>query len=355
MQISDLAEVVLATLSKYHKGGPLNLAQTNQHYASLDFFKRAKKYVGTDQKWFAITSDDGSFANHGPFGTWTPNSTDDGVEITAGWKQFIFGLSYDLIQMQLQASDEVKLYDIIKAKFDRSWLSFADGIEGQIWNRPVDSTNSAGHLLGIPYWVTMAGATSTMKLSDTELTGFSSGIGGLTVATAPNWANWNKTHVDMSYTDGIDGLRRFAEKSKYMAPMNVDYLKTGGTPRRAIYTGIDNKLTIENVARSQNQNIGADVAHYDGKSNFHGMPIEWVPKLDESAYNGALYCLDLGNIEYAGVKGAHMERFSNEGATNMNQPTVVSTAWVSAGQMRAHDRRSHYVSATATFGVTGRI
>lgn len=152
-----------------------------------------------------------------------------------------------------------------------------DTIEANFWGAPVNVANTP---IGLFAYVVKEGATSTVGLNGGNHTAFPSGVGGLSSTTYDQYKNWNFTYAAVTQADAIMKMRIAAEQADFMPPYAYPALEN--TPTEEVYTGMENWISLTNAATAQNQNVGPDIAYYDGRALFHGAPITRVPRLDEA-------------------------------------------------------------------------
>ena len=244
-----------------------------------------------------------------------------------------------------------RIYDLMKSKRAGADGAMIELLEGKAWATPSSSSDKL-EFYGIPYWV----------VKNTS-TGFNGGapsghttVGNLTPGTVNNWKNYTVTYTTVDKTDLIPKLRTAIRKCDFKQVLDIEsYRKMKKTYR--LYVNESTVASFETVGEAQNENLGRDVAPYDGgllnkrgitgvaefdgDLTFRRRPIIYAPRLDNDTQN-PIYGLDHSSIYF------HVEAKCNMKETPAIRHPSKHTVWQVfkdlRGQFCCFDRRSQFVA-----------
>ncbi len=200
---------------------------------------------------------------------------------------------------------------------------------------------ATNHLWGVQAWVVMAGATTTPGLNGLDPSAFPLGVGGISSATYPNYANNNVLYSAVSKTDFVRKARKLFYLSNWVPP--VAYPSSSDDSRYGLYTTYDNVEATEELAESQNDQATPrnDVAFMDGMAMIRRTPLTPVPQLDADTTNRPCFGIDWGTFKIVFLRGEYMYR--QNPIRLQNQPRTIATNIWNSFQCLAPDRRRNFV------------
>jgi hypothetical protein len=137
--------------------------------------------------------------------------------------------------------------------------------------------------------------------------------------------------------------RKAATFTHFEPPVSTPTTNTGN--RWRFYTNYQVLGPMEEMLEAQNENLGPDVAKYDGAVMFRRTPVEWVPKL-EADTTGPIYGINWGTFKLIVLKDWWLRE------TNVpvypGQHTVQAHFLDSTYQFVSKSRRDNFVLATGT-------
>ncbi len=228
------------------------------------------------------------------------------------WRQTTFNWSWTR-QTLLYNRGASKIVDYLKAQRTAGLISAAEHMEDQFWSKPDDSTNDLD-VFGVPYWVVK---NPTTGHTGGDPAGFSSGAGNLATATYPHWKNFSGQYLTVAQEDLIDLMIQAKRKTAFRSPIDIDDYKKGNGQRFRIYMNEATIRAYEKLARTQNSNLGRDLAEYMDETAFKKSAVKYCPKLDADSTN-PVYMLDYGYFCPVCLKG---DTFYEHDARNLeDQP-----------------------------------
>jgi hypothetical protein len=136
--------------------------------------------------------------------------------------------------------------------------------------------------MGIPFWVQKS---ATEGFNGGDPSGFSAGAGDLSTSTYPNWKNYTFSYAAVSRLDLLAKWRKASEFTKFMPP-NKYPEQAAGLGQYRYYTTYRLLAPLEALLEGRNENLGVDLAKYAGDVVFKGVPVKWVPQLENSSAAG---------------------------------------------------------------------
>jgi len=264
------------------------------------------------------------------------NLVDGMVQAVVPWRNS--ETSYMIIgQLMSMNGEPARIVDYVKQQRIMALISMAELMERNFWLPP--SASDVKTPYGLPYWTTK---NATTGFAGGTLSGYSN-TAGLSTTTYPNWNNWSALYTSVTPDDFIRKAREAATKTKFKPPVAYPSPETGD--KMGWYTNYSVVQPLEEVVTSQNENVGMDVAKYDGQVVFRRVPVTWVPILDTDTTN-PMYGINWGWYKTYILRGWWM-RETNVPITP-GQHTVASHFMDCTYQYVSKNRRSSCVIATGT-------
>lgn len=233
---------------------------------------------GTTVYWKVRMGTAGSYRHISPTTPDRPTMSDDFQEASEPYRKVEVGWSFLEEQIDFNMGPD-RIVDLVKAKEQGADFDFIDGIEQDAWAFPSASDTLA--FRSIPYWFPK---NATEGFNGGIPTGYSD-VAGLSPTTWPRWNSYTGQYTAVTIDDLVRKLRTMATKTGFTPPVaNVpDLGKTG--PNKGYYTNLSVQMAWADIADSRNDNIGPDVARFDGEETFRRAPINYVPALDADTTN----------------------------------------------------------------------
>lgn len=211
----------------------------------------------------------------------------DGVEkITMYFRHLETSFMFDLREEEAQGGPEA----IIKVTKLRRYGAMMDAIKlfEDRWWGTVPTSDDGKRLLGFPYW---AQYDATVTASTVALTGDSysypwSGTypGGL---NHPRYRNHAGVYSAVTPGDLVKQMRRMWLKMQYTSPIPHPSYDQGKS-QYMIAMCSETLLSLEDLAKAQNDKLGNDIDRMGGETVFRGRPLRFVPQYDQiDTYSGS--------------------------------------------------------------------
>jgi len=262
--------------------------------------------------------------------------------LTAPWRHT--ETSYAVIRQEmLMNRSPRKLVDLVKVRRTDAMISLIELIEDQFFGDLPAADNDLD-ILNLKYYVV---ANATEGFNGGAPSGYTL-VAGINPTTQPKWRNYTAQYAQVSKGDLVSKMRTGFRKIGFKSPISIsDYRRGGGAGER--YRIYMNETTIkqwETLAEEQNDNLGKDLAPFDGMTSFKRNPIVYVPSLDDTTSpTNPVYMLDWGYVEPFFLKGDYLHEERGKSADQHNViNTFIDTTW----NLLFTQRRHQAVFVTAT-------
>jgi len=337
-QVNDLVQTTLRDLgdSKY-----VEIATNLQrHTAMSEIFNknRVELTAGYGVQWDVKVTQTGAAQNVGFGATDTLNDVDTMVQAQADWRNTTTSYSTigQIVDMNREPS---RIVNYVASKRIDSLISLAELMENNFWGPPVAASDNLTPW-GVNTWLVKS---ATEGFTGTMPTGYST-IGNLSTTTYPNWCNWAGPYTNVTADDLARRWRKAATYTGWKPPVQgIPSFNTGD--KYGFYTNYGVIGPAEEILQSSNENLGSDLAKYDGTLIFSRTPVVWVPKLDADTTN-PVFGINWGLFKTFILKGWWLKE------TNIpiypGQHTVSAHFMDCTYQPVMRSRREHFVLATGT-------
>ena len=259
------------------------------------------------------------------------------TQATADWRNTTS--NYSLVLQVIDMNREpARIVNFVQAKRIAALISLAELMEANFWGPPVSSTDN----------VTPWGVNTWIVKNATE--GFNGGAPsgyttiGLNPTTYPAWNNWTYQYTNVTSEDLLRHWRKAATFTDFEP--TVDGIPTPNTgDDYGFYTNYGVIGPAEELLMAQNDNMGDDLAKYDGMFHFRRTPVFWVPKLEADTTN-PVYGINWGWFKTYILKGWWLRE--THVPVYPGQHTISAHFIDATYQWITKNRRCHFVLATGT-------
>lgn len=242
-------------------------------------------------------------------------------------------------------SGTAQLLSLMKTRYFQGVGDMIKGVEKALWRVPA-STDNVG-FYGIPYYVvksaTAANFTNADGFNGTVPSGYTT-VAGINPTTYPRWTNYADAYTVISKDDFVRKARRAAEFTDFMPLVDDEPVYDTGNDY-GWYMNYNTYSALVEVAESQNDDLGPDVASMDRKVQFLRAKLDWLPILSDDTTN-PMYGIDWSSMRFARLKGWWEKEIAVP--LNPQQPTVESTHFFTRGNMVCTNRRTNCVLSNGT-------
>lgn len=349
IQADQLDSIIKTTQRHIEKERMASIAETLVDYVGARLLFQQNKVMVSDGygiEWNMATDHSHTAMQVGLFDNIAPAMNVHQVRFNLPWRHTRAHVSWDLREVAMNNSP-ARLVNLVKEKIFEMDVAWIEQLESQFWTGPAVGDDQS--VMGIwGYWIYSPNdgggnnTTSPWTTSSTggrvnlNPTGYSSGPGNVSRVTYSRSAPWFQSYGDITYDDAVRKLRTGFNQINFKSPVNFAKLQDGNT-KFGIYCTLADELKFADVARLQNENVGTDLAYYDGKAVVRGVPIMGVPKLDEldaarSTANHPIFVIDWSQLRPICLDGFAPYEVTETGGSN--QPLTVTRARYMTWNMR---------------------
>lgn len=338
----QIADFVENTLKKFERFKWTDISLELQEYIAMSRMLTDKKvgFDGGEQlQWQVKVQNLGNAKNTGLYDTDNLAGQDLTKHAKVPWAFQTTHFIYDEREEAFQSTPE-RIVSLIKLRQHAAMCDLAELMEENFWGKPADDSTPAEQLkpFGLQYWVVPSG---TQGFNGTNPSGFTSGAGGLSSTTYPNWANYTDEYTTVGKTDLVRKWRRAATFTKFMAPIPYPDTARGGD-KLGYFTKYSVLGTLEEILEQQNDKLGNDIASKDGKVLFRSVPVHWAPYLEENfPVSDPIYGINWSVFYPVFKTGEYMKRGKPVPSPTQHRVKAVHTD--NSCQFKCTDRRRLFV------------
>jgi hypothetical protein len=297
---SEIRDLATGTLKELGRLKFNQIATTYQRYEVMGRIMRKDKVEFEDgtgiQRSFMIDQS-GAARMVGMFASYTRNVGDVLRTTEIPWRHTNTYYMWERREM-LMNNGKSRIVPLMRLRRADAMISLAKLMEDEFWSKPTDSTDKL-HVFGVPYWVVK---NATLGFNGGAPTGFAAGAGGLLHA---RWQNYTGQYVSVSKPDLIKKMRKAHRLCDFQSPTDIPDYRNGAGDQYRIYMNEVTLSLYEDLAETQNQNLGRDLAPMDDTTSFRRNPVRYVPKLDEDTAN-PVYMLNFADFHPVFLKGDYL-------------------------------------------------
>jgi hypothetical protein len=269
----------------------------------------------------------------------TVNVVDVVSQLTVPWRQFELQWSVEHREV-LRNSAPARFVNLLQTRRNEAQIGGANLLEERGWQSP-DSSSDDLNPYGIPYWVpkiTSAGE-GFYGGSDTNYATTTAGIdpatsGDNTPSITGGKAMWRSYCAGgTGYYEAVNAtmvrtVNKAFIKTGFQSPYTLQDYKEEPFSNYSIYANADTVVALGELARGQNDNVGADLARYQGKTLFNGIPVVYIAFLDADTSN-PVYLINHSVFKPFVLSGDFMRETGPVSSRNMHNvfTTFVDTSF----------------------------
>lgn len=338
---TGISELVATTLRDLGRAKITDLTSDLQRHTALRQLtkkNRVEFQSGYGIQWSVMVNHSGSFQNVGLGAVDDVNIVDTTVQATTDWRNSTTNWAL-IAQVIAMNRDPARIVDMVRLQRYAALVSMAEGMENNFWGPPVASSDEVTPY-GVNMWIVK---NATEGFNGGAPSGFTSI--GLNPTTYPRWKNWTAQYTTVSDDDLIRKWRKAATFTDFEPPIDGGVASFNTGNNYGFFTNYGVLGPLEELLKQSNENLGNDLAKYDGDVIFRRVPVKWVPKLEADTTN-PVYGINWGVFKTIILKDwwMHETHIPNyPGQHNIEAHFLDSTYnWVT------YDRRRHFVLATGT-------
>lgn len=227
----------------------------------------------------------------------TPSIQDLLTNLNIPWRHATTHWSYKRQEMLMNRGKSL-IVNVVQARRAGALLDMVETVESAGWTAPASSDDDT-EPYGIPYYVVK---NSSVGFYGTVASGHTY-CAGVNTTTTPGYKNYTGAYAAISKPDLIKKMRTMKRYTQFKSPVDTpDYLRGRGM-RYRVYMNEATISGMEEIGESQNENLGRDLATYDGVNmTFRGHPLRYVPQLNSDTTD-PVYFLDHSTWQVCALAG----------------------------------------------------
>jgi hypothetical protein len=342
LQASGIGDLIAATTRDFGEPNFTEIATDLQEHpiaeALMGNMEDMKKFgSGTGLQWNVMVGHNNSAVNSGLYATVRPNQIDTMIQAQVDWRYSRFHYAIERREVAMNRTPR-RIIDLIQERRIAAMISFAELLENNFWRFPAATDTETP--LGLPYWV---GKSATAGYNTALPTGYTRSATSSRRTTRGGRTTPSRSPTSPT-TTGSPRLRLAMDQTNWKPPVGGIPSTVKGSKRR-LFSNITVKQQAENLAKTQNENIGPDLAKYDGGVMVRKTPLEYVPFLNADSTNPT-YGLHMGSFQVGYMAGEWMKQVVIPQLDS--QPTVALTVWDCMYNFFTYNRRLCFVGSNGT-------
>lgn len=339
LTVEQMNDLRMTTQRNLGKPKFTEIATDLREYTVLDNLMRKNRVSlqsGIGVQWDVMVNHSNSAENVGMGASDDVDIVDTMVQAQADWRKS--AAHYAILDEEMSMNREPeRIVDLFKTRRIACMIALAELMEHNFWGPPVTLTDEVTPW-GINTWVVknaVEGFNGGAPAGHTTI--------GLNPTTYPRWRNYTAQYSAISQDDLIRKWRKAATKTNFKPPVKVPDFNTGN--KYGYYSSYDVIAPLEEELRTQNDNLGNDIASKDGMTLFRRSPVMDIPIL-EADTTGPIYGINWGTFKLILLSGWWLRELNvphYPGQHTMNVTFLdIIYQWV------CYDRRRNFVLATGT-------
>lgn len=349
LQAAGMADLIATTLRELGRGKITDLTSTLQYHPAAKRLINKNKMTfadgGYEAQFDALVGNNGS-ARAVPLG-WTanPNIVDGIIQGKVPFRHTEFNWSVIRQEMDMNIGS-ARIVDLIKMRRLHAMVSWIEFLENKFWRVPSSSDDVTFY--GVPYWVVKSAtaaaetAAANYGFNGTVPSGYST-VANISSTTYPTWRNFSDAYTNVTKDDLIRKLRYAMWACNFQSPVDLPTFNKGDD--YGLYTNYTTRSKAVELAEGQNEDIGDDVAAFEGGVLINRRPLEAVPALRDDT-TGVVYGLNWGEFGLIALSNTWMYETKIE--KNPHQPSVFTTYTECSFNTICRNRRRNFVLSTGT-------
>jgi len=329
------------TIPHYNKRNFVNISNTKTEYTAFPAIQRNARramkdgtakinfglpvqvhtYGGTGLEWNVQVTKGDTFEWVDMDDPVSIDRRDYQIRASVPWRMCRTHWSYNKREMAACKGAE-ELTNLITSRSLGCDQDFADAFENWFWGAPPTSSDTKT-AFPLRYWlysepestggnysgftgIVNSGTGNFLNLNHNNYT---SGPGGISRVTYPQWGNWNSQYTAFSDTDYVEKFTYAALKTNFHSPVDFPNLVKEG-PDRGCYTTTANKIIQTRLQRQQNDNNGSDLQARWSDYDLFRVPHYAVPHLDSADFTlylgsnkDVVFMIDWNTIFWTSTEG----------------------------------------------------
>lgn len=293
LQYASMSDLIATGLRDLGEPNYTELTTDIQRFHVMhDQLMREKRIInsGYGIQWDIVVSDQGTARAVGAAAQDEVSIKDVAIQGTADWRKTTVSYAFEDAEIAMNRGKR-QIVDLLKLRRDTAIISLVQLFESMFWGPPVALADNVT-MHGINTWLVK---NATAGFTGTVPSGYTT-IGNVNPTTYPRWCNYAGPYTDVTQADLIRAVRLMLEKTDWQPPITgLPLTQTGDD--WGLYTTLSVRQSAEEIATSSNDNLGSELAKYDGQVTIRRRPLNWIPILDRDSTN-PFYSICWGDAKF---------------------------------------------------------
>lgn len=307
-QIDDMVKL---TLSDYQRKSWVDLSADYTEYLAADIMQDASRQQSTSglkYEWVLQYSKNENTKYSGLYGVDRTSQRPLSIRAEVPLTMVTTNLEYDINEQAFQSGNSTEIVNFMQMRLHSMYTELYEFLEEALWTAPSSSALSPMPIMGIPFWLQQNATATYNQYGGVNPSGWTSGRAGVSSSTYSRWANGTFRYSNITSDDLFKTMRRANFKSKFLAPHKFSELSKPGGSNCVYYTTEAVVNEASRLLEARNDNLGVDLAKYDGMALFNGCPFKAVDYLDETASTTApIYGVNWNTFKFLYIKDRFMQ------------------------------------------------
>ena len=244
-------------------------------------------------------------------------------------------------------ADRETIIRILKVREHDALNSMAELNEENLWSAPYGPTGSRQTANGYSFLVAERCLHTAVNggFEGGNPAGFAGGAGGINSDDYARWRNYTFGYTNVTIDDLVKKVKKAITFCHFTPAVQYSSLQSGHEPDYEILTTYRVQEPLERLAETRNDRLGSDVARFMNQVTIGGVPLSWVPYLENNDTSDPLYGINWKTFRPFAKRGCQMRRSKPKTSPSQhNVRTVHVDNWMN---YMCIDRRGNWVGSVA--------
>jgi hypothetical protein len=301
---SQISDITTTTLKNFDKPRYNQLAQPIQEYIAYPKVFQEERVSESDgyaiQRDVMLSLSDNA-RSVGLHAKDNINIESINQTISVPWRHQTTGWALERREILIN-SGASRIVNLIEQRRADAMIGWAALYENMFWSKPADSTDAVT-MFGVLYWLVY---NASAGFNGGNPSGFTAGAGGLDASSYSAWKNYTFNYAAVSKQDLITKLRTAYALCDWKSPVDIPDFRRGSGQNYGFYMNLATRISIETLGEAQNENLGKDIASFDGQMMFRRHPLVHVPQLNSLTTSNPIYGLNWSFFSVEALSGDFM-------------------------------------------------
>ena len=302
----NVADMVKGTLRKLGRRKFQQIAQELTHYEVMSQWLDKDRVVfgdGYGVQRTLMTRTLGSFAHVGLWGTDNVKVGDHLQQLKVDWVHAKTDWAFERRELLMNKGESL-VTNIIEPRRAAAMIDMVEGLEVAGFQAATSGSDKTP--MGLPHWIVKNATTGFNGGYPTGPDGTAfTDVGTVNLTTVPNFKNYTAQYTNVTKADLIKLMRTGFREIGFKSPKRVINKDYSGASKLRIYMNEATISSMEDLGEQQNENLGRDLASFDGEMVFHKIPMVYIPQLKNDSDN-PIYMVDHSTFKTAILKGDYL-------------------------------------------------